>query len=205
MRGGFIMLGKIEATMARRVLPFHVEVSKPCSESWDTMSGAVRQRHCGVCHKQVHNFAAMTPREIERLVAETGGHLCGRITRRGDGSLVTLEPTQQRQRFAALTLSAALGIAPAAVAQTGSPTQQVQGQQTSSSGAAAFSLTGTVRDIQGGLISGADVVIASGSASIARTKTDAAGAFAVLLPAGEYQLRATAVGFSHSSCKRRCT
>jgi hypothetical protein len=105
--------------MKRRALPFELAVSNPCTESWDGMAGTTRQRHCDLCNKHVYNLAAMTPWQIEVLVAESGGNLCARVERREDGSLVTLEPSTSRAQFATLALSAALAIAPAAaLAQT---------------------------------------------------------------------------------------
>jgi len=172
----------------RNALPFDVQVASACSESWEGMSGSLRERFCESCNRQVHDLAAMTPRQIERLVATSGGRLCGRVTRRQDGSLVTLPAERGRGRLATLTLSVALGAAPAALAQAGSTTP-----------APSFSLKGTVRDIQGALIVGSRVTVVRGEVPIADAATDGAGHFAVALPAGEYQLRVTADGFSHFS------
>jgi hypothetical protein len=130
----------------------------------------------------------MTPRQIERLVAASGGELCGRVTRRKDGSLVTLEPTPGRTGLAALSLSVLLGVSPAAIAQAGP-----------SSTSSSFSLKGTVRDSQGRVIVGSKVTLVQGEVSVVATATDSAGQFAVMLPVGKYQLRVSAEGFSHFS------
>jgi hypothetical protein len=103
--------------MARKRLPFEVTVSKPCEESWEAMIGNSRERHCELCDRQVHNFAAMTSRQIEKLVAESGGRLCGRITRRRDGGLVTLDDVVTRSSRASV---AAQVIASAALAAAAS-------------------------------------------------------------------------------------
>jgi hypothetical protein len=81
--------------MPRKTLPFQLDIAEPCHEQWSTMSGSASQRFCGSCQKHVHNLAAMTPTEIEREVIRTGGRLCGRITRREDGSMVTVEERSQ--------------------------------------------------------------------------------------------------------------
>jgi hypothetical protein len=154
------------------------------------MLGTVRQRHCASCDRQVHNFAAMTPREIERLVAETGGHLCARLTRREDGSLVMLEPAKRAPHRLNLAVTAALALLPATVCAQTSPTGAPE---------SVFSLTGTVRDIQGALISGSSLTVFHGNNRVVDAKTDAVGRFDLSLPAGEYELRATAAGFSHFS------
>jgi hypothetical protein len=171
-----------------RLLPFEINVDIPCNETWSEMRGSSQVRHCSSCDRQVHDFAAMTPRQIDRLVAESGGHLCGRITRREDGSLVTLEPTTGRARLAAVGLSLALGVAPMALAQSGAPAPP-----------ASFSLSGTVKDIQGGAIAGSKIILMRGATAFADVATDGAGQFSVLLPAGKYELRVTAEGFSHFS------
>jgi hypothetical protein len=172
----------------RRVLPFEVTVAGPCGESWDAMSGSLRERFCPSCSRSVHDLAAMTPSQIDRLVAKSGGRLCGRITRRQDGSLVMLEPVPSRPRLATLTLSVVLGVAPAALAQSGS-----------ASPSPSFSLKGTVRDIQGAVIVGSKITLVRGDTLAADTATDTSGQFALMLPMGQYQLLVTAPGFSHFS------
>ena len=79
-------------------LAFKPSIARPCEESWAAMSGGHRQRHCQLCGKHVHNFAALTVPEIERLVLKSNGSLCARITQRGDGSIVTLEARQPKAR-----------------------------------------------------------------------------------------------------------
>jgi hypothetical protein len=97
------------------------------------MNGGSRERHCQLCDKQVHNFAAMTAREIEKLVLKSEGKLCARITRREDCSLVTLE-TQPRVSIAAqVAVSASLALsAIAGAAQTVSERPVPQGKATMS-------------------------------------------------------------------------
>jgi len=51
-----------------RKLPFEVTVASPCEELWGAMRGSTRERHCELCDRQVHNFAALTAKEIEKLV-----------------------------------------------------------------------------------------------------------------------------------------
>lgn len=94
--------------MSRNRLSFTPAIAKPCEESWAAMAGSARERYCELCDKTVHNFAAMTAAEIERLVARNEGKLCARITRRGDGSLVTLEARPKTPIAAQLVASASL-------------------------------------------------------------------------------------------------
>jgi hypothetical protein len=107
--------------MGRRALPFQVEVSSPCPESWETMTGTARRRHCDSCNKHVHNFAVMRPAEIERTIIDSGGHICARLTRRMDGSLVTIgsfSRSTPARMAAGIAFAAALSISAANAEQT---------------------------------------------------------------------------------------
>jgi hypothetical protein len=66
-----------------------VGIASPCSVPWETMQGDERIRFCGQCQKNVYNFAEMTRGEITQLIQEQEGHLCGRMYRRTDGTLLT--------------------------------------------------------------------------------------------------------------------
>ncbi|MDX1997630.1 MAG: carboxypeptidase-like regulatory domain-containing protein [Thermoanaerobaculia bacterium] len=66
-------------------------VAEPCPEPWETMAGDGATRHCARCNRSVHDFAALSPREIERLLRHSRGQVCGRLTRRPDGQLLTRE------------------------------------------------------------------------------------------------------------------
>lgn len=102
--------------MGRDKLSFKPTIASPCEESWTAMQGGSRERHCQLCDKQVHNFAAMTSREIERVVREADGKLCARITRRGDGSLVMLDAGPRASIAAQVVASASLVMSAAGVA-----------------------------------------------------------------------------------------
>lgn len=119
--------------MKRPSLPFEPSIAKPCEESWTAMEGSHRERHCQLCDKQVHNFAAMTPREIEKLVLKSDGKLCARITRREDGSLVTLEAQPRVSIAAQVAVSASLALSAAAgAAQTVSERPSPEAKATTS-------------------------------------------------------------------------
>jgi hypothetical protein len=66
-------------------------VAEPCPEPWETMAGDGATRHCARCNRSVHDFAALSPLEIERLLRRGRGQVCGRLTRRPDGQLLTRE------------------------------------------------------------------------------------------------------------------
>jgi hypothetical protein len=55
------------------------------------MEGDERARFCGQCRKHVYNFSAMAGPEVEALVREKQGHLCGRYFQRADGRMLTAD------------------------------------------------------------------------------------------------------------------
>ena len=65
-----------------------LRVASPCPAEWSKMTGTDRVRHCGECNLNVYNFAAMTQEEIDDLAAREE-HLCARIYRRVDGTMLT--------------------------------------------------------------------------------------------------------------------
>ena len=167
------------------------------------MSGSARQRYCVACEREVHDFAAMTPREIERIVVSSGGHLCARITRREDGSLLTL-PEPQRRHNAAFVLAATLFLAaPLAEAQVDSVAQPDSSQLEKLPVAVPPqphpTVTGVVTDSQGSLVVGATATLLLDDAPIGSIKTNDSGEFEFAVVPGQYRLQVAAPGFASSS------
>jgi hypothetical protein len=166
--------------MSRTKLPFELSIAKPCEESWAKMIGSLRKRHCESCERQVHNLAAMTPREIERLVVSTGGKLCGRITRREDGSLVTMEERPRASLVMQIAASSALALG------TATATAQAPKREVATEPAV---LTGTVLKPDGsGPIAGAMIILSIGDSAKVLARSDQSGAFLVSAPAGQYDI-----------------
>ena len=160
-------------------LPFEVAVATPCQEQWSRMSGSARQRYCAACEREVHDFAAMTPREIERIVVSSGGHLCARITRREDGSLLTL-PEPQRRRAAGFVFAAPLLAGPV-FAQ--SPDQNKS------------TVTGVVTDATGAAIKGAKVELLKSGTPVVSAAADSDGKYHLDAEKGSYILRVSSLAF----------
>jgi hypothetical protein len=64
-------------------------IPTPCPRDWKRMVGDDRVRFCATCGKHVHNFATMTSDEAVALIRAQGGDLCGLLSRRPDGTLIT--------------------------------------------------------------------------------------------------------------------
>ncbi len=89
-----------------------LKVAKPCSVSWENMSGDDRTRFCSLCELNVYNISEMTVAEVRSLIGTSGGRVCGRIYKRADGSVLTRDcPVGLRKyrKQAAKYYSAALG------------------------------------------------------------------------------------------------
>lgn len=101
--------------MAERIdLVDRLRVTSPCAESWGTMSGNDRVRFCGHCSKDVHNLSGMTREQAAALVSQSGGKLCVRYARAGDGSAL-FAPAPFRLRAAGRRVSFVLSAAFAAL------------------------------------------------------------------------------------------
>jgi len=91
----------------------NLRVGTPCPMKWDDLEGQGAKRWCGECRLNVFDFSQMTGGEIGDLVANTEGRLCGRMVRRGDGTVVTkdcgpVRSTRRRLGRVAALLAATL-------------------------------------------------------------------------------------------------
>lgn len=77
---------------------FELSVVQPCAESWEAMRKEGRARFCDSCGKVVQDISLMTDRQVRELAirAAAGENICGRVSRRMNGELVTLRPEQTR-------------------------------------------------------------------------------------------------------------
>ncbi|BCM92004.1 hypothetical protein IAD21_03883 [Abditibacteriota bacterium] len=66
-----------------------LEIAQPCRANWNTMTGDERARFCQSCKKNVYNLSEMTRDEAMRLIQEKEGHVCVRLHRRADGTVLT--------------------------------------------------------------------------------------------------------------------
>jgi hypothetical protein len=166
--------------VARDGLPFKATIERPCRELWAAMAGGARERHCELCHKQVHNFAAMTSREIDRLVREADGKLCARIWRRGSGSLVTLDARSRASVAAQIVASTSLAIG-AAGALARSSVEQAK--------PAKAVLTGTVLKPDGsGPVEGAVISLRASNSVVATARSNQSGSFRIAAAPATYDV-----------------
>jgi hypothetical protein len=167
-----------------------IRIAKPCGESWEAMPGDARVRHCGVCDRDVHNVAAMTPAQLETILAQPGLLPCMRLVQFEDGSLLTARTDQRPNllRRASMALSTVMLMAGGAVAQTATLPRQDQ----------MAILQGRVVDATGASISHAKIELFADGRQVISTETDAQGAFVLTALPGAYTFDATSPGFKRS-------
>jgi len=174
-----------------------ISIATPCSADWDDMPGTDQVRHCAQCDKNVYNLSAMTRRQAEALLRETEGHLCARLYRRADGTILTgncpvgLRNLGRRiSRAAGAAMSAMLTISSSTAAHL--PLFQIAQEQT-----AKAAISGTVQDQAKAGISHARIeVTQAGSQQKFVTQSDEVGDFRLgPLERGEYTIEVTVPGF----------
>src|SRR5215475_7681682 len=188
-----------------------LQVVSPCSTGWDRMSGDEKKRFCSECNKFVYDFSQMTRRQVEAIVSIHRGRMCARVTRRPDGSLLTLEtppihPTVSRRASPVVnaTLAAILGLsAPANVLSVEVSAAQliVRSDADSDSarnpyGGGEALVGGTAHDSQGAVIPNALVKLISDAGAELKTKSSSEGEFTFArVPFGAYIMLVEAQGF----------
>lgn len=200
--------------MATRKDKLHrLRVDSPCPSSWEGMQGDERRRHCLQCDKPVYDFAQLTPREISGVIEACQGELCARLTRDGQGGLVTLAPpaaavplvSRRVSPLVTAAVAAVLGLSGAAwtdpstavspAAEQGAG-EQPDGTRAQRIGSAGSSLSGRLTNEAGEPVPNADVSLYNqldGQERFRRTDADGRFSFASVT-AGIYYIRATAGG-----------
>lgn len=155
-----------------------LQVIRPCTASWDDMTGDDRARFCARCQTTVFNTAAMTRAEIERLVRERNGRFCSRIVRLPDGRIETKADLHSlRFRFSRWLAGLAFAASTLMAAEQG--------------------LRIRVLDPTGAGIGSAEVAIKNARSGIVRdAKTNDDGELHVTdLPPGDYEVQIHSTGF----------
>ena len=178
-----------------------LRIIAPCPETWDIMAGDERSRFCERCNLHVHNFEAMSTAEVEILLREHKGRICGRGYQGRDGNLVLPMRPRRVSRVLVSALTAAMSVA-IAPAQTPAPEQPTQSQRK-----AEASLTIAIRDAIGAPIAGAKISLESlVTGDVFRGATDSVGRWkAEGVPPGPYKLQVSAVGFNSNESEVNLT
>src|SRR5262245_33774956 len=188
-----------------------LQVVSPCSTDWDRMSSDEKKRFCSECNKFVYDFSQMTRRQVDAIVSIHRGRMCARITRRPDGSLVTLEAppvhpiiARRASPVANATLAAILGLGVPANAlnvDVSAARLIIRSDADGKTARTPFGggeavVGGTVFDPEGAIIPNAAVKLISDAGAELKTKTSAEGKFTFAqVPFGSYIMLVEAQGF----------
>jgi hypothetical protein len=176
-------------------------IASPCTADWNRMKGDDRVRHCEQCNLNVYNFAELTYKEIEELVAAREGRLCVRLYKRADGNMITKDcpvgfqmKVRRVSRIAGAALSATMTALPMH-AQTHQPPRLVQIK------AQSATVEIGVADPSGAVVQNATVRLTDklGTFKI-ESQTDSSGRAQMLnLHPGVYELTVESQGFRTSA------
>jgi hypothetical protein len=73
---------------------YKISIPTPCHEDWNQMTGTTTGRFCGSCAKNVVDFTAMMPTEIQQyFTANKGQNICGRFKNEQLETLVIQVPS----------------------------------------------------------------------------------------------------------------
>jgi hypothetical protein len=78
-------------------MPAQFRMASPCSAAWEHMPGDDRVRFCPQGNLNVYNFSALSPSEIDRLILQHEGRLCGRYYQRADGTMLAQNSSTRSQ------------------------------------------------------------------------------------------------------------
>ena len=182
---------------------FDLSIPQPCSESWETMNGDSRKRHCEACDSVVHNLAAMTAQQVETLLNAPGPLPCMRIARYEDGSLLVSAEQRTQPGYGAMAgaAMAALVSLSCGVAAGQSPVRMVGKVQP----AAVYS--GQVLGPDGRPVAHARVTLRPGvdDTGMREGVTDAAGKFMIMAWQGVWHVGATGPDGTYKSVVEEVT
>ena len=179
-----------------------MRVASPCSADWDKMPGGDQVRYCEQCKLSVYNFAAMSSSEIQQLLSQRTGRVCGRLYQRADGTILTKDcPVGFRflvrrvSRIAGAALTALMSVGFATAQETAKNPAVVQIQN------ANAGVEFTVVDPKGVALMNAAIALRRKKSGTPITgTTDSSGNFRRSdLPPGKYSLAVQAPGFAHKT------
>lgn len=188
--------------MPTRAEGLGLTVNSPCTAEWDSMAGNEQIRFCTHCEKSVHNLSTMTRKDALRFVRANAAGVCvrfysdprGRTIHTNDRALYRI--TRRASKVAAGAFGAAVALGASVLAQTPQGGQEVVAAVRIDTREAA-SLTGTILDPNGAVVSGARVIVFNSKTGEAKTATTDEGGlyhFESLTP-GTYTVMFAAEGF----------
>jgi ankyrin repeat protein len=146
-------------------------IPKPCEADWDSMIGNDQVRFCEHCNLHVTDLSAMTRPAAMRLVARSRGRLCVRFIQRPDGGVLSrtvpeklYRISRRVSRIAAGAFTATLSLSSAAAQAASESNLRASNEKaaiarTITQPESGISLSGSITDPNGALISGAALTL----------------------------------------------
>ncbi len=198
--------------MSKKSFIDSIEVSSPCTEEWDQMTGTNKIRFCSHSAKDVNNISEMTRGEAMRLIRASDGKICVRYYRdpRTDRPFF-MKPLHQIARrtpgIAAGVMTASIAFSAQSYAQSTEsidPPQVVNAERVVVDGTGVETsnghrgqLAGTIVDTYGAVIPGAAVEATNEATGEKYTRsTNSEGHYSFeKLPDGSYTIKYSSTGF----------
>ena len=187
----------------------NLTIPSPCSADWNSMIGNNQVRFCEHCHLDVHDLSQLTRSQAERLIARSNGRVCVRYHQDEKAGQLTLPVSQKLHRIgrrvsriAAGAFTATLSVSSAVAQQTVTLQGRVLRVPTTSQpltlSASDATIAGTIKDLQGAVISGATISLWDEKlGSPLYATSDDNGQFKVEnLASGSYRVRIEAPGYT---------
>ncbi len=201
--------------MSKKSFINSIEVKSPCSEDWNEMRGNGQVRFCSHCNLNVNNLSAMTRKEVLKLVRKSEGRICVRYVKnpKNNAPLFVNELYQisrRAPRLAVSVMATALSLSSMAYAQGGisinnvlqTPTEVSQKDLSDENKIERIvaSVSGTVTDVNGAVISGTKITLINQKNNESRSTTSNDDGFYEFkdVTAGVYKLRVEANYFKTS-------
>ena len=180
-----------------------IEVTAPCTESWDEMQGTDKVRFCSHCAHSVNNLSEITFKEAMKLVRRSEGRLCVRYhmdpaTRRPLFADTLHKITRRVPRLAAGVMTASIALSAGAYAQTEGGAEPAARILTGAKPAGTTStISGYVTDPNGAALPYALVGLINEQTFEYRVQNASGEGFYEFkdLPAGTYKVKVEAGGF----------
>jgi len=198
--------------MSERDLSKLLSFESPCSEDWNSMRGTDLIRFCEHCQLSVRDISEMNSKQFRRLVARSRGRLCVRYVQPAPYKSPSVPVLHRIGRTAGILAASAFtaslsvssanaGRLPQSIGNTSSLTPAVSSAlPTTSLRRGTATITGTIFDPQGAVITGASVSLTKmETKDVLTATTDGSGVYKFDgLEAGTYNLKIEAQGFAAS-------
>ena len=191
------------------------EITSPCTEDWDTMTGNDSIRFCSHCQRSVHDLSQLNRKQIRRLILKSKGRLCIRYSAVNPRPIVSSGRVLYKIRrrtsiLAASAFSASLSLS-SAMAASAVATKDFSDSSSNHSAAmryvekvyeagATAALYGIIFDPNGAVIPGATITLTNlETREVTSAYSDGSGEYRFpSLSPGTYNLNAQAKGFASS-------